>query len=42
MAALRAARPDIQVRPMMDSIHDVPLQHPEELAELIAEFAGGL
>ncbi len=42
LAALRAARPDIQVRPMMDSIHDVPLQHPEELAELIAEFAGGL
>jgi pimeloyl-ACP methyl ester carboxylesterase len=39
LAAIRAVRPDIRVRPMLDSIHDVPVQRPEELAEVIAEFA---
>jgi hypothetical protein len=28
--------------PMLDSIHDVPVQRPAELAEVIAEFAGEL
>jgi pimeloyl-ACP methyl ester carboxylesterase len=29
---------DLQVHWMADSIHDIPLQHPKELAELIYEF----
>jgi pimeloyl-ACP methyl ester carboxylesterase len=39
LAAIRSVRPDIRVRPMLDSIHDVPVQRPEELAEVIADFA---
>jgi pimeloyl-ACP methyl ester carboxylesterase len=42
LAAIRAVRPDIRVRPMLDSIHDVPVQRPAELAEVIKEFAGEL
>ncbi len=42
LAAIRRVRPDIRVQPMLDSIHDVPVQRPTELAEIIAEFAGQL
>jgi len=31
--------PDLQVEPMLNSIHDLPLQHPVALAELILRFA---
>jgi pimeloyl-ACP methyl ester carboxylesterase len=33
---------DVQVVPMEDSIHDVPVQRPKELAAAIIEFAGDL
>ncbi len=33
---------DVRVHWMEDSIHDIPLQRPAELAELLAEFAKGL
>jgi len=36
----RMSIPKLQVHWMEDSIHDIPLQHPAELAELITEFAG--
>jgi pimeloyl-ACP methyl ester carboxylesterase len=42
LAAIRRVRPDIRVQPMLDSIHDVPVQRPAELARVIAEFAGEL
>jgi pimeloyl-ACP methyl ester carboxylesterase len=38
LAAIRRVRPDIRVQPMLDSIHDVPVQRPAELAEVIAGF----
>ncbi|MBP1701271.1 MAG: alpha/beta hydrolase [Chloroflexi bacterium] len=31
--------PNLQVHWMIESIHDIPLQHPLELAELISDFA---
>jgi pimeloyl-ACP methyl ester carboxylesterase len=40
--AIKAARPNIRVHPMEDSIHDVPIQRPQELAAAIADFAGTL
>jgi pimeloyl-ACP methyl ester carboxylesterase len=40
IAAITKARPSIIVHPMQDTIHDVPIQRPKELAELIASFAG--
>jgi len=42
LEAVKAARPNIDVHPMLDSIHDVPIQRPRELAEVIGTFAGGL
>ena len=39
LAAIRRVRPDISVQPMLDSIHDVPVQRPAELAQVIAAFA---
>jgi len=33
---------DLQVSWMEDTIHDIPLQRPVELARLIADFAAGL
>lgn len=42
LAAIRSALPTVSIREMHDTIHDVPIQRPRELAELIAEFAGGL
>jgi len=30
--------PDLQIERIQNSIHDIPLQHPEELAELILQF----
>lgn len=38
LAAIEAVRPDIRVVRMEDTIHDVPVQRPKELAEVIAEF----
>ena len=40
--AIQLARPNVEVHPMLDSIHDVPIQRPRELADVIAEFAGRL
>ncbi len=34
--------PNLQVHWMHDSIHDIPLQHPAELARLISDFATNL
>ena len=34
--------PGLQVDWMRDSIHDIPLQHPVELAHLINDFAASL
>lgn len=39
---IRAVRPNIEVHEMHDSIHDVPLQRPQELAAIIAEFTSRL
>jgi pimeloyl-ACP methyl ester carboxylesterase len=39
LAAIREVRPDIRVVRMEDTIHDVPVQRPKELAAVIAEFA---
>ncbi|HEV8574477.1 MAG TPA: hypothetical protein VGR43_07180, partial [Dehalococcoidia bacterium] len=33
---------DVKVVPMEDTIHDVPIQRPRELAEAIIDFAAGL
>lgn len=35
----KAAMPDLQVYWMPDSVHDIPLQYPAELADLIGTFA---
>lgn len=35
----RVILPDLQVHWMQDSVHDIPLQYPAKLAELIAVFA---
>jgi hypothetical protein len=32
-------RPDLRLEWMEDSIHDIPLQHPETLANLILDFS---
>jgi pimeloyl-ACP methyl ester carboxylesterase len=42
LAAIQEVRPDIRVVRMEDTIHDVPVQRPKELAQLIAEFASSL
>lgn len=42
IAAITAALPSAEVHEMQDTIHDVPIQRPRELAEVIADFAGGL
>jgi len=34
--------PNLQVHWMRDSIHDIPLQHPAELARLISDFSASL
>jgi len=39
LARLSEHIPELQVHWMNDSIHDIPLQHPAELANLIVEFA---
>ena len=39
LAAIREVRPDIRVVRMEDTVHDVPVQRPSELARVIAEFA---
>jgi len=39
IAAIKAARPNVEIRPMLDSIHDVPIQRPRELADVVAAFA---
>lgn len=39
IAAIKKARPNVEVQPMMDTIHDVPVQRPRELASAIAGFA---
>ena len=33
---------DVHVVPMEDTIHDVPIQRPRELAQAIIDFAGEL
>lgn len=38
----RAVLPGLQVRWMQDSVHDIPLQYPAELANLIGAFASEL
>jgi hypothetical protein len=40
--AVKAARPSLEVHPMLDSIHDVPIQRPRELAEIITGFVSRL
>jgi len=40
--SVKAARPNLEVHPMLDSIHDVPVQRPRELAEVIANFVSRL
>ncbi len=40
LAHLSEHIPGLQVHWMNDSIHDIPLQHPAELANLIVDFAG--
>jgi len=42
LAAIREVRPDIRVVRMEDTIHDVPVQRPKELAKVIADFASEL
>jgi len=42
LAAIREVRPDIRVVRMEDTVHDVPVQRPKELAEVIADFAAEL
>lgn len=42
ITAIKQARPNVEVHPMLDSIHDVPIQRPQELADAIAEFAAKL
>ena len=39
LEAIKKARSDVEVHPMPDTIHDVPIQRPRELAALIADFA---
>lgn len=39
LAAIHEVRPDIRVVRMEDTVHDVPVQRPKELAAVIAEFA---
>lgn len=39
---IKAARPNVEVREMHDSIHDVPVQRPAELAEVISAFISRL
>ena len=41
VARAAAALPNARLRWMEDTVHDVPLQRPAELADLIAELAGG-
>lgn len=38
LAAIREVRPDIRVVRMEDTVHDVPVQRPNALATVIAEF----
>ena len=33
---------DLQVRWLENSVHDIPLQHPQALAEIIAQFNASL
>jgi pimeloyl-ACP methyl ester carboxylesterase len=42
LAAISEARPDVRIARMEDTIHDVPVQRPAELARLIDEFAAAL
>jgi hypothetical protein len=35
----RSVLPGLQVHWMQDSVHDIPLQYPEKMADLIAVFA---
>lgn len=42
LAAIREVRPDIRVVRMEDTVHDVPVQRPKELAKVISEFAAEL
>jgi pimeloyl-ACP methyl ester carboxylesterase len=42
IAAIKQALPAVTVHEMPDTIHDVPIQRPRELAGVIAEFAGNL
>lgn len=41
VAHIRSEHPQVQVHWMEDSIHDVPLQRPQELARLLVEFNAG-
>ena len=41
VARADATIPDVRVRWMEDTVHDVPLQRPAELAAMIAELVGG-
>ncbi|MCH7810153.1 MAG: hypothetical protein IH863_06210, partial [Chloroflexi bacterium] len=40
LKALGRVAPDARVVVMKDTIHDVPIQRPEELAKQISDFAG--
>jgi pimeloyl-ACP methyl ester carboxylesterase len=42
LAAIARVRPDIKIQRMQDTIHDVPVQRPEDLARLIADFVSEL
>jgi pimeloyl-ACP methyl ester carboxylesterase len=42
VAAIQAAHPKVAVHWMQDSVHDVPVQRPRELADVIMEFASAL
>jgi pimeloyl-ACP methyl ester carboxylesterase len=39
IARMQQIKPDIQVHWMDDTIHDIPLHRPEELADIIVDFA---
>ena len=42
IGVIQGVRPDLKVAVMEDTIHDVPLQRPRELADLIVEFASSV
>jgi pimeloyl-ACP methyl ester carboxylesterase len=42
LSRIREIKPDLRVEWMVDTVHDIPLQHPDRLAALILDFARGI